>query len=525
MEATNTKFVWWKNGIIYHIYVRSFFDSNDDGIGDLQGIIQKLDYLSSLGVDAIWLSPIFKSPHCDWGYDIEDYLKIDKDYGTNADFLELLEKGHEKGIKIILDMVLNHTSNKHPWFLESKSSLNNPKRDWYIWQKKINNWRNFIGEKAWTRDKKTQEYYLHSFLKEQPDLNWRNREVKSAMFNYMKYWLDIGVDGFRLDVINFIVKDKKFRNNPNFIAQVFRRKKIYSRNRKTSLAILSELRSLIDQYKERVIIGEIYTLPPGEPHLVKSYSGNGQDRLHLVLDFSLMYTPWNPKKYARTLQKSHKNTPNGGWQVINMSNHDILRSFSKHAFYREEKAKLMNLILLTSFGTPIIFYGEEIGMTSENVKRKEIRDKIGRKYWPFYTGRDKLRKPMQWNQGYNAGFSKATPWLPINKKTSKVNVAKQSEDKNSIYNLFKELITIRKNNEIFQKGSWKLFNCENKKILAYKRSYNDNELITLLNFSRRKQKIQVQFSSMIFSTHNKINNNFLAPFEGRILKVFDSELN
>lgn len=512
------KYTWWKHGVVYHLYVRSFYDSNNDGIGDLRGIIEKLDYLKELGIDAIWLSPIFKSPQKDFGYDIEDYQLIEPQYGSNEDFAELLKKAHQKGIKIILDMVLNHSSNKHPWFIESRSSTTNPKRNWYIWKKKIpNNWKTFSGSKAWCYDELTDEYYLHSFYKEQPDLNWRNDKMKNAMFKQLKHWLDKGVDGFRLDVINYIAKDKKYRDNPNLLQQLFFKGKTYNRNRKKSIAIVKSLRKLLDNYQDKVSIGEIYTLPPGDSKLVSKYLGNGKNALHLALDFSLMFTSWNPRKYAQALQHCYKNIPKKGWPSISMSNHDITRSFSKHFFFKTEKSKLMAIILLTAYGTPFIYYGEEIGLSAKAIPRRKMQDQLGKKFWPFYQGRDRLRSPMQWNDSAFGGFSNTTPWLPLNDTFHVVNVDNQKNDEHSLFSLFKKLIKLRKELEILQKGDWQIMDSFNNKILAYKRIYNGDEIFVFLNFSNLSQNFEKQNGSIVFSTHSKKQDTVLNPFEGRVI--------
>ena len=294
---------WWKTAVIYHIYPRSFYDTNGDGIGDLKGIINKIGYLKHLGVDAIWLSPVYKSPQHDFGYDIADYYCIDPCFGRLSDYKKLVKEAHKHEIKVIMDMVLNHTSIEHPWFQESKSSTCNPKRDWYIWEKhrngrRPNNWRNIFGGSAWQFDATTSEYYYHSCFRQQPDLNWRNEEVWTEFKQIMKFWLDIGTDGFRFDVINLIVKDHKFRDNPMGLGLLFKRNKVFTRNRPKSLKIVNQVRKLLDKYGDKVSIGEIYTLPPGDPQLAASYLGNETKGLHLTFDFSLLFKRWSAHKYS-----------------------------------------------------------------------------------------------------------------------------------------------------------------------------------------------------------------------------------
>lgn len=523
------KFKWWKHGVIYHIYPRSFYDSNNDGIGDIQGIISKLDYLENLGIDAIWLSPIYESPKFDFGYDVSDYRKVDADYGTLNDFKELVKKAHKKNIKIVIDMVLNHTSDQHPWFLESKSSKENPKRDWYIWKtsenkQTPNNWRTCYGKTAWKYDENTNEYYYFSFFPEQPDLNWRNPEVKKAMFGEIKFWLDLGIDGLRLDVINLIAKDKRFRDNPRFFRQIFKKSEVYTRNRNKSIKIIQDLRKMLDTYEDKMTVGEIYTLPPGNSELVARYLSKGKDALHMAFDFSIIFTPWSAKKYAQTLQKIYWTVPSKGWPCIVFSNHDLNRSYSKSfgVSSRKAKARLKAMLMLTLHGTPFIYYGEEIGMENTYIPRKDIQDPLGKLYWPFYIGRDKSRTPMQWSSKPFAGFSEVETWLPVNKNFTTVNVKEEEKDHNSLLKLYQNLIKLRKESLILQKGKWELFKIKNKNILGYKRKLNKERMLVLLNFSSSKQNIEaIQDYVLKASTHPKKVFEFdgtLEAYEGIVLK-------
>ncbi len=309
------KWTWWKHGVIYQIYPRSFYDSNGDGVGDIPGIIEKLDYLEELGIDGIWISPVNISPMYDFGYDISDYYNIDPVFGTLDDFKKLVRESHKRGIRIIMDLVLNHTSHLHPWFMESRSSVDNPKRDWYIWRpgnekKPPNNWESAFSGTAWKFDGITGEYYLHSFLEEQPDLNWENRDMKKEMFRMVRYWLDLGVDGFRLDVVNFLIKDKYFRNNPRrIISGIFRNHK-YGRNRPGVHELMREFREILDSYDEKMAVGEVFNLPPS-PGMSADFLGNGTDELHLAFDFSLMYRMWNARSFYKTIRRWMKTIP--GW--------------------------------------------------------------------------------------------------------------------------------------------------------------------------------------------------------------------
>ncbi len=315
---------WWKHAVVYHIYPNSFKDSNNDGIGDIPGIIKKLDYLSELGVDAIWLSPVYSSPMVDMGYDIADYKNIDEHYGTMDDFKKLLNEVHKRGIRIIMDLVLNHTSDLHPWFLESRSSVTNPKRNWYIWRppkdnikgRKPNNWKTNFGKKAWRYDHKTKEYYYHSFFWQQPDLNWRNPEVKKALFDIMRHWLDLGIDGFRLDVINLLYKDRELRDNE---IGLLKKTKIYNRNQPEVYDLLRDFRKLLDSYPEKTSVGEIYVPPPGNTDLAVSFLGNGTDMLHLVFDFSLIFTLWKASSYYKIITNYYEKIPATGWPSFFLS--------------------------------------------------------------------------------------------------------------------------------------------------------------------------------------------------------------
>lgn len=520
---------WWRYGVIYHIYPQSFMDSNGDGIGDLGGIIQKLDYLVSLGVDAIWLSPIYPSPMVDSGYDITDYKSIAPIYGNIDDFKYLLRQAHSRKIKIIVDLVLNHTSNKHPWFLESRSSKNNPKRDWYIWEppksgKRPNNWKTNFGQSAWTYDALTEEYYYHSFFKEQPDLNWRNTELREAMYDVIRFWLDLGVDGFRLDVINLLFKDKHLRQNPiNFL---FSKRKVYNRNRPSVYEMISEFRQILDKYPNKTSVGEVYSPPPGDPELAAKFQGNGSDMLHMAFDFSIFYSKWNAKTYSEIISNYYAALPKNGWPCFVFSNHDLGRSYNRWLFnfYKQEKAKVRAMLLLTLKGTPFIYYGDEIGMENVSIPRKQIHDMYGKLFYPFYKGRDAYRTPMQWNDKKNAGFSRVRPWLPVHRRYKVVNVEKEEQNENSILSLYKYLIQLRRQYSVLQSGELKFIDSGNPDIMAYMRYCADESIIVLLNFSNTTQKAVIQdvkSYSYLFSILNiekNINSDALVirPFDGYI---------
>lgn len=538
-KSTHKSWIWWKHGVIYHIYPRSFFDANNDGIGDLKGIIEKLDYIEELGVDAIWLSPVFVSPQVDFGYDVSDYRSIDPIFGSMADFRILLKEAHKRNIRIIMDLILNHTSDKHSWFIEASSSIDNPKRKWYLWRNGIgknppNNWKTSFGESAWEYNKETNQYYYHSFFKEQPDLNWRNKSLKKEMFDTVEYWLKIGVDGFRLDVANFIVKDKKLRNNPSLLLQIFRGKKVYTRNRPRSIKTIKELRTIIDKYEDRMLVGEIYSLPPGDSNLAAKYLGNGSNALHLAFDFSLIFTTWNAQKYARVIQQWYEKIPARGWACNVLSNHDLHRNFNRFSFgmFKKKKAILSAFLILTMKGTPFIYYGEELGMPNVRLPRKKILDPLGRKFWPFYRGRDGARSPMQWNQNKYAGFTKGRPWLPIHHNYKNVNVEIQKNSNTSIYFYYLNLIKLRKANKILYSGSFKIIDTGRLGVLSYRRSLKRSSFVIVLNFKPHKQKIRFKKANVlhvIFSTHRKADDLILAdsfklfPFEASIFRESKSQ--
>ena len=490
---------WWKYGVVYHILPQSYKDTNGDGIGDLEGIIQKLDYLCGLGIDAIWLSPVYQSPMIDAGYDISDYQSINPIYGDMNDFWRLLDGAHQKNIRVIMDLVLNHTSDRHPWFIESRASKDNPKRDWYIWQppakkgKYPNNWKTNFGQSAWTFDPVTQEYYYHSFFKEQPDLNWRNAEVKEKMFEMIRFWLEMGVDGFRLDVINLLIKHKNLKNNSfNYL---FSDRKVYNRNQPEVYTFLKEFRLLLNRYPDKVSIGEIYVPPPGDARLVAGFLGDGKDMLHLAFDFSLIFSRWNASSYYKIIRRYYKSLPPDGWPCFVISNHDLGRCIRRWAFsfHKYEKAKIIAVLMLTLKGTPFIYYGDETGMENVRISRKQIQDAYGKMFYPFFSGRDRSRTPMQWDNLPNAGFSNVTPWLPVHPDYKTVNVESELKDAHSILNLYRHLIKLRKEYTALQGGDIHFIDKGKNGILSYIRSDKEINIRVILNFTNRKKSVKNPF--------------------------------
>ncbi len=522
---------WWKKAVFYQIYPRSFMDSNDDGIGDLAGITSRLDYLNdgsagSLGIDAIWFSPFFTSPDYDYGYDIADFCAIDPRYGTISDFDHLLEEAHKRDIKIMLDLVVNHTSHLHPWFLESRSSIDNPKRDWYIWRdgrgksKKLpNNWRNNFFGPAWTWDEFTGQYYLHSFLKEQPDLNWRNPEVRQAIGEVLQFWLDRGVDGFRLDVAHIYCKDEQFRDNPPFYLRGRSRGKVpftdrlfisnimkllslpelqvrkYNQHQAETHEVLKGFREIFDLYPAVTSVGEIIGDYPAE---IASYYGENSNELHMNFYFELLHCRWYAGAFRRCIERWEEALPQGAWPAYTLSNHDVTRAVSRYYAKAGDsgvKAKLLLLLLLTLRGTPFIYYGEEIAMKEAVLSKENLKDPVGVRWYPLHRGRDGCRTPMQWNGSAYAGFSKVEPWLPVGSDSETLNVAGQEADLNSQLNFTRQLIWMRKSLPALYEGSYRSIT-ENMPAVCfcYLRESGQQKVLICLNFSAHSHTIQPQLA-------------------------------
>ncbi|MDY6873319.1 MAG: alpha-glucosidase [Chloroflexota bacterium] len=484
-------FLWWRDGVIYQIYPRSFADSNNDGIGDLPGIISKLDYLQDLGIDALWLSPIYPSPDVDFGYDVADYTDIDPKFGTLADFEKLVREAKKRDIHIILDLVLNHTSDQHPWFIESKESKDNPYHDWYLWQdpkpdgSPPNNWAAVFGGSAWEYVPELDQYYYHMFYPGQPDLNWRNPEVRAAMLDVFRFWLKKGADGFRLDVFNEYFKDAEFRDNPRKLGiRAFdRQKHIFDVSQPEIYPLLEEIREILDHHKETYTVGETFLATPEQ---AASYCG--EDLLHAAFNFDFAENRWHPKRFLDSAKKWYAALDAGAWPNNFLSNHDMTRAASRYCFGEDDsRAKVALAMLLTLRGTPFIYYGEEIAMRDIPIRRKaDVLDPIGRTFWPFHKGRDGCRSPMQWTAAEHAGFSEADPWLPVNGNYPTRNVVNQSADPDSTLNFFKQLIAIRRAEPALQRGAFRPLTDDPHHILAFERSLDDDRLAVVLNFSSRE---------------------------------------
>ena len=484
------KVIWWKQGIIYQIYPRSFQDSNGDGVGDLAGIIQRLDYLKWLGVRSVWISPIYPSPMADFGYDISDYENIHAVFGTLDDFDQLVDEIHAREMKIILDLVPNHTSDQHPWFLESRSSRNNPKRDWYIWREPKedggypNNWRSSFGGSAWEWDEKTAQYYYHAFDKAQPDLNWRNLEVQRAMFDVMRFWLDKGVDGFRVDVMWHMIKDEQFRDNPlnpayeSHMSTFHEVLPIYSTDQPEVHDIVRRMRDVLDTYDERMMIGEIY-LPIQQ---LMAYYGVDLKGAHLPFNFQLVTLPWDATQIASSLIAYEAALPPQGWPNWVLSNHDKPRIASRVG---SEQAYVAAMLLFTLRGTITLYYGDEIGMRDVAVPVVQIVDPRGLNMPDKNLGRDPARTPMQWNASHEAGFTSGKPWLPVDRLYQKLNVETQRVDPASLLMFHRRLIALREHESAFVTGEFIPVYADNQLISFLREIKGMSSFLIVLNLTHR----------------------------------------
>jgi alpha-glucosidase len=486
--ASNTRtFRWWQRGIIYQIYPRSFMDSNGDGIGDLAGIREKLDYLQWLGVDAVWISPIYPSPMADFGYDVSDYTDIDPIFGSLSDFDTLLADVHARGIKLLLDFVPNHTSDRHPWFIDAKSSRSSAKRNWYIWHDPApsggppNNWRSNFGGPAWTWSETTGQYYYHAFLKEQPDLNWRNVEVQHAMLDVLRFWLNRGVDGFRVDVMHHLAKDTQYRDNPpnpDFRSGMSPYRELlttYTADLPEVQEIVALMRAVVDEYDDRMLVGEIYV--PVER--LMAYYGASRQGVHLPFNFQLIRLPWNAKDVTAAVERYEAMLPSYGWPNWVLGNHDKPRIASRVG---TAQARVAAMLLLTLRGTPTMYYGDEIGMRDVSIAPHQVRDPFEKNVPGLGLGRDPVRTPMQWTGGTGAGFTTGSPWLPFAADFTANNVAALRQQPNSILSLYHRLIELRRAEPALSVGTFSSLPV-NDNAMAYLRKAGDRRLLIMLNFA------------------------------------------
>jgi oligo-1,6-glucosidase len=511
---------WWKESVVYQIYPRSFMDSNGDGIGDLRGIIQKLDYIKDLGVDVVWLCPVYKSPNDDNGYDISDYRDIMDEFGTLADWQELLDGMHQRGIKLIMDLVVNHSSDEHPWFVEARKSKDNPYRDYYIWHpgkdgKEPNNWASHFSGSAWQYDESTGEYYMHLFTKKQPDLNWENPKLRAEVYDLMKYWLDKGIDGFRMDVINMISKVPGFPDVPAHNADRFHLDNRYFINGPRLLEFLSEMKHEVLSKYDILTVGET---PSVTPQIAIDFTNEETGALSMVFQFQHMdidadfttgssrstIKPWSLLELKQIITRWQKEMENKGWNSIYLMNHDQPRSVSRFGNdkeYRNKSAMMLATFTLMLQGTPYIYQGEEIGMTNVafetiddyrdvetlNLYRELVEEKgvDARSLLKVINAksRDNARTPMQWDDGKNAGFTSGNPWIKVNPNYKTINVQNALADSNSIFYYYKKMIQLRKQNPVAVYGSYDILLENDEKVYAFTRMLENDRLLVLLNFT------------------------------------------
>lgn len=500
---------WWRRGILYHIYPRSFMDGNGDGIGDLFGIASRLDYLVELGVDAVWLSPIHPSPMADFGYDVSDYVNVDPVFGTLEEFDVLLAEAHRRGLKLVLDFVPNHTSDSHPWFIESRASRSSPRRDWYLWRDPApgggppNNWLSSFGGSAWTLDRATGQYYYHAFLDSQPDLNWRNPQVRSAMHDVLRFWLKRGVDGFRVDVLWHLIKDAEFRDNPDnpefrpgdppYQRQVM----LYSADRPEVHEVVAELRAVVDEYDDRVLIGEIY-LPVER---LVAYYGADLQGAHLPFNFQLIETAWNSRGIATLIDQYEAAVPQGAWPNWVLGNHDKHRIATRVGV---AQARIAAMLLLTLRGMPTMYYGDELGMRDVPIPPELVQDPLERNVPGLGLGRDPVRTPMQWDTSPSAGFTTGRPWLPVADDFSVVNVQTEREDPSSILSLYRALIRLRHAEQALSAGRYTPVAMTGD-LVAYIRSHGERRFLVALNLGADPHAVSYAdagpHARVVLSTH------------------------
>ena len=524
---------WWQHAVFYEIYPRSFADSNNDGIGDLNGITSKFDYLKALGVDAIWIAPCFPSPQVDFGYDVSDYEAIDPMYGTLADFDKLSTEAKKHNIRVILDFVVNHTSGQHKWFLDSKSSRTSAHRDWYIWRdgksdgQPPNNWTSTFGTAAWTYDPATKQYYYHYFYPEQPDLNWRNPAVEKAMFDVTRFWYKRGVSGFRLDAVDTMYEMEDLRDNPPAPGvDKFGRPNTdekYNKKLPEVHGALQRLRKVADE-NNAVLIGETWTTDVAQ---LADYYGPSNNELQMPMDLLLNGLPFSAPAY-----RAHVNAldASGHWPVYVMNNHDTRRSYSRYANGKNDDAiaKLVAAFYLTLRGTAILYYGEELGMENNDPKtRDEVQDPVGKLSWPTDKGRDGERTPMQWTNGPNAGFTTGKPWLPVPPSAKTHSASVEEKDPHSILQTYRSLLAFRHHEPALLEGDYFSLNNDDPNVFAYLRRHKGEEILVVLNFSDKSQVARISepaagFISLI-SSGAKLADGYktveLEPFGFYIAKL------
>ena len=554
--------VWWKEAVAYQIYPRSFMDSNGDGIGDLKGIIQKLDYLKDLGIDVLWISPFYKSPNDDCGYDISDYCDIMDEFGTMADFDLLLSEVHKRGMKLIADLVINHTSDEHPWFIESRSSLDNPKRDWYIWRDgkdgaEPNNWESIFSGSAWEYDDETKQYYMHLFSKKQPDLNWENEEVRQALYDMVNWWLDKGIDGFRVDAISHIKKEEGLSDLPNPTGLKYVSSFEKHMNVEGIHPLLEDLKkNTFDKY-DIMTVGEANGVKIEDAEL---WVGEQEGKFNMVFQFEHLGL-WKDNGESgkdiiglkQILSKWQKGLYNKGWNALYIENHDLARIVSTlgdDELYWKESATSLAVMYFLMQGTPFIYQGQEIGMTNVHFKTVEeyqdvqstglyyskleqgmAHEDIMEIIWA--TARGNSRTPMQWDETVNGGFSSGTPWLAVNPNYKEINVAQQLADEESILNFYKKMIQLKKSHDVFTYGEYDLTLDNHPAIYAYTRTLDHEQVLILSNLTDQVvafelEKMNLVFDQLMLSNykveeHEPMMKGTLKPYEARVYRIKDKQ--
>ena len=552
------KMAWRKEAVGYQIYPRSFQDSNGDGIGDLQGVIQRLDYIKELGIDVIWICPMYKSPNDDNGYDISDYQDIMEDFGTMEDFDQLLKEVHNRDMKLIIDLVLNHTSDEHPWFIESKSSKDNPKRDWYIWRdgvkgKEPNNWESIFGGSAWQYDEETDQYFLHVFSTKQPDLNWENEEVREALYDTVNWWLDKGIDGFRIDAISHIKKRAGLPDMPNPKKEKYVSSFDMHMNQKGIHTFLQEFKDRTYANYDVMSVGEANGVKADEAELWVGKENGKMDMIFQFEHLGLWDAETNPDldivELKKVLTRWQKGLEGNGWNALFIENHDkarVVSTWGNDKEYWKESATAMAAMYFLMQGTPFIYQGQEIGMTNvqfpsiedyddvavknlyrlkreEGVPHQDIMDII------WASSRDNSRTPMQWSAGENSGFTTGTPWMKVNPNYKAINVEAQEKDENSILNFYKKMIQLKKREDVFTYGIYDLLLEKDKQIYAYTRTGENTSMVVITNLSTKNAicdlgKRNVSSENLLLNNyevenHGELSKLTLKPYEARVYRL------
>ena len=528
---------WWQTGVIYQVYPRSFQDSNGDGVGDLEGIRQRLDYLVWLGVDALWLSPFYPSPQADFGYDVADYCGVDPLFGDLGAFDRLVADAHARGLRVIVDWVPNHSSDQHPWFEESRRSRDSEKRDWYVWRDPTpdgappNNWLSAFGGPAWTLDEATGQSYLHSFLREQPDLNWRSPALRAAMLDTLRFWMARGVDGFRIDVAHHVLKDPGLRDNPPNPAPSGGHKPVspydsqlhvHDKDHPDAHALYREVRAVVDGFddRERVTLGEIH-LPDALDRWAAYYGGEALDEIHMPLNFGLLNVEWTAAGLRQHVVAIEAVLPAGAWPNYVLGNHDERRLAARLG---PERARLAALLLLTLRGTPTLYYGDELGISKVVVPADRVRDPMGTRSGVPGLGRDSGRTPMAWDTSLTAGFSTEPPdrlWLPLHNRWESENVALQSKDEGSMISLYRALLGIRRERPALRSGVYRPLPYPSDTVFAFERRFGSDRVVVIMNLSDEPAIMSLKAHPVLSTLPGPVSRDRLRPWEGRIVEPAD----